>query len=181
MQNQKVINSMKQPLENGFSLIELIITLLILSIIMLAAIPSWSDVFKRKRLSAAVEEVADTLSLARSESTSRAKNITASFTINGETSWCMALSDSGDCNCLGGICTMEGGTRLIQSTSFKDTSISLIDFNGNNYVTFDSIRGVASNSGSIVFSNPPYSIKLIINKMGVVSTCSDNVTGYGSC
>lgn len=163
----------------GFTVVETLITMGLLAIIALAAIPSWNDFVKKKELINATEAIYDTLKLAYSESTKRNTDITVSF-ISG-TNWCVGLSDVGDCDCKTGTCTIQGVTHVIDSTSYSGINLSVTDLTSSKYVTFEGIRGLASNSGTVTLMNSPYSIVLSVNKIGLLKACSNNVSGYSVC
>ncbi|MFT6406934.1 MAG: type IV fimbrial biogenesis protein FimT, partial [Arenicella sp.] len=56
---------MNQHKSNGFTLIELFITLLVLAVVVTLAVPPFADFLERQRLSAQAEAISSTLSTAR--------------------------------------------------------------------------------------------------------------------
>lgn len=164
----------------GFTLTEALIALAIMAILAMIAIPAWNEFIKKKKLTNDIEALYDTLKIAHSESIKRKTDITVAFTNDATgTNWCFALSDTGDCNCKTGVCTIDGIAHVIGGTN--GVVLSITDFTNNKYITFEGVRGVASNSGSITLTNEPYSITLSVNKMGLIRTCSNTVVGYSVC
>lgn len=171
---------MNMRIYKGFTLVEALVALAILAVLAMIAIPAWNEFIKKKRLTTSIESVYDALKIAHSESIKRKANVTVSFTNGaGGTSWCFALSDTGDCNCKTGVCAVDGITNVIDGAN--GVVLTITDFTNNKYVTFEGIRGSASNSGSITVTDEPYSITLSVNKIGLIRTCSNNVVGYSVC
>lgn len=170
---------MGQIQKKGFTLIELLVTLAIVAMLLLIVIPAWGEFIKKKQVITAMEGLYDTLKLARSESIRREIGITVGFTKSSTTDWCYALSDVGDCDCLTGTCTVEGVSHVVNVTNGVTLDIS--NLTSNKYVTYEGIRGVASDSGSVTVTKAPYSITIFINKLGLLSACSNSVVGYSLC
>jgi len=66
--------------EAGFTLIELIITVFILSVLLAVAMPSFLDTVRSNQISAQANDFVGALSLARSEAVKRGRNITITAT-----------------------------------------------------------------------------------------------------
>ena len=71
----------------GFTLLEFLVTLLVISIMMTIAIPSFHAMITKHRLKGATETIYSDLQLARLEAIKRNKNITLSFQTNDEENW----------------------------------------------------------------------------------------------
>ncbi|MDY6943856.1 MAG: GspH/FimT family pseudopilin [Pseudomonadota bacterium] len=91
----------------GFTLVELILTLAIASIVMVAAAPSIQVLVQNNRLTAQTNELVASLNLARSEAVKRAKTVTVckSATLTNcdttgsgdwEVGWIVFVDDNGD-------------------------------------------------------------------------------------
>lgn len=166
--------------KKGFTLIEALMVVVIFTLLLLIAIPAWNDFIRKKQLITAMEGLYDTLKIAHSESIRRETNITVAFTKNITTeNWCYALSDGGDCDCLTGVCTIEGVGHVINGVN--GINLEITNLTSNKYVTFEGIRGLASDSGSVTLTSEPYSITISVNKLGLLRTCSNTVVGYGVC
>lgn len=172
--------------QKGFTLIEGLIVVAILGLITSFAVSSWGSLIAQKRVRASMETLYDTLKMARSESTKQRTNITVSFRnyTGSNPSWCYGISDSGNCDCrIANACTING-TQVIQTdvvTSSVMAVTNLTGTAGSKHIVFEGVRGTASNSGSIQFTNNTATGIVSINAMGFISNCSNTVTGYPAC
>ena len=71
----------------GFTLLEFLVTFLVISIMMTIAIPSFHTMITKHRLKSVTETIYSDLQLARLEAIKRNKNITLSFQTNDEENW----------------------------------------------------------------------------------------------
>lgn len=76
----------------GFTLIELMITLIVVGVIASLAIPAFRDLIERKRLDGAVGDVYEQLEFARSQAIKRSKPMLVDFNNNG-TDWSVGITD----------------------------------------------------------------------------------------
>ena len=75
---------------DGFTLVELMVTIVVLGIILSIAIPSYQDWIKRLHIRSAAESILNGLQLARTEAIKR--NGSATITLTGGTGW--SITDS---------------------------------------------------------------------------------------
>lgn len=172
--------------QKGFSLVEGLIVIAILGIIVSLAVSNWGQMMASKRARASMETLYDTLKIARSESIKQRTSITVSFRNYAGTlpSWCYALSDGGDCDCrISNACTINGVQAIQTDTTSPSTLLvtNLTGPTGAKYISFDNIRGTASNSGSVQFTDNTATGVVNINAMGFLNNCSNTITGYPSC
>ena len=172
--------------QKGFTLVEGLIVVAIMGIVTTFAISSWGQLMAQKRVRASMETLYDTLKLARSESIKQRTSITVSFRnyAGSQPSWCYALSDGGDCDCrIANACTING-SQAIQTDTINPSSLAASNLSGPagaKFISFNNIRGTASNSGSILFTSNTSTGLVSINPMGFINNCSNNVTGYPAC
>ena len=87
--------------QQGFTLIELMIGLIILSVMVGLAVPAFGDAIERRKIAGVIDDVMTRIALARSEAIKR--NQIVSFTVRGDDdeNWCIGLrSDTVDpCDC----------------------------------------------------------------------------------
>lgn len=84
--------------ENGFTLMELMIVVVIIGIMASIVMPSISSFRDKQRIIDAAEAVYSQLVYARSEAISRSDNVFVNFSTNGTTTWAMGMRTTTGCN-----------------------------------------------------------------------------------
>ncbi|WNC67627.1 prepilin-type N-terminal cleavage/methylation domain-containing protein [Thalassotalea nanhaiensis] len=188
----------------GITLIEILITILIMSILASVAGPSFIDSFKKRRLVSAVEELYSHLQLARSEALSGKildpKNpkydpIFVSFSGSG-TSWSYGLSQGTTCNptitvntdanaCVlvvevGNDVSAEDNVLMrVDGSEYEDVSLVVY---GSGSVEFNPVRGTADSRRFFKFtSSSGESIWVRLGRLGNVTMCSSDFSEYSEC
>jgi Tfp pilus assembly protein FimT len=167
----------------AFSLIELILVIIILAGIILFVVPNLDFLNRAKTLTAASESLYNALKITKSESTKLRSNLTVSF--NTGNNWCFGVSDSGgSCDCsVANSCQIGGVEKVVNSQMYTGITLTVNNLSGSNprFVEFEGIRGTVTNTGSITFANTGYSTTTSLNKLGLISICSDTVRSYTAC
>ena len=166
----------------GFTLIQLLAAVALLSMLAGISVPAFQNLLERKRLHAATQSIYDDLKRAQSESLKTRTAIFVSFSPGS--SWCYGLDSTGTCDCAtSNSCKLGNTEYVVSSSSFKDTSIAITNLSGGSpkYVRFNGLRGVVSNTGSITVSLGSKTAVLSINGAGSVTICSDTLHSYNSC
>lgn len=88
--------------DKGFTLLELIVTIVIAGILMALAIPSFSDMIRNSRLTTTINELVGSLNLARSEAVKRGTNVIIKPVTgsNWESGWTVELPAPCTVNCV---------------------------------------------------------------------------------
>ena len=167
----------------GLTLLELLITISITTIVLTLGVPAVLAVQKNMQLKGAVEVSYFAFQQARATAVATRKNIHIVF--NASKNWCIALSDSGLCDCtIYAACTVEGHEQTIQQSDFHLIELRDIKFGKDSVAVFDGVRGLAiGNAGSVVFSDGDNQVKLILSNMGRVRICmqSGKLGAYEPC
>ncbi|TNG02136.1 MAG: prepilin-type N-terminal cleavage/methylation domain-containing protein [Gammaproteobacteria bacterium] len=183
----------------GFTLIEAMITIVVLAILMATAIPALDDFFDRKRLIKAAEAVAADLQLARSEAIARSDNVFVNFSRTDDTTWAFGVGlitncDLTDTTPVAGSCSLvisDGDASLDPGDGSVDTGDLVLrrrssaDFPGARLISvgfptvaasaeteFDYVRGTANNGTVTLRSNDGYEIQVRVSLIGRVRLCS---------
>jgi type IV fimbrial biogenesis protein FimT len=141
----------------GFSLIELVITLVIVAIGVSLAVPSWRTLVEKRRLTSAAEEVVSFLTFAQSEAVKRNELVSVSWTTPGShnPNWCIGASlppQAAPCDCTvtdttaGDFCSIDSIPYRLTQSDFVDMSYEFMHMNpiSSNF-SFDPIRGIVVN------------------------------------
>ena len=154
----------------GVTLIELLVTIVILAILASIALPSFLDLAEKRRLINATEAVYADLQFARSEAVKRSRSLRVNFAEG-----CLTISDQ------------SASPALILTTTCLSLfpAISLADVTGMP-MDFDRVRGIPSPTGGTLVLTSPSSLetRVIVSRFGRVRICSPatkKVGGYPSC
>ena len=144
----------------GFSLIELVITVLVLGIIAAAAGPRYADSLSRFRLAAAAKRVSDDLNYARDEAMSQGFEQKVIF-VTASNSYSMANVPHPD------------SPGLAYSVDLSSTqypvSLVAVNFNGAETVTFD-IHGRPDTGGTVTVDSDGYQQVIDVDSATGVAT-----------
>lgn len=172
----------------GFTLIELIVTVAVLTIMAVTVVPLVQDMVQKQRIAAAAEAIHAQVMLAKSESGKRAVPVYVAIDEGG--SWVLGISDASGCNPSGTDCTLtyveaDGTTttqqKTISSTEFPGASI---EDDSPDEITFNPVRGTAD-SRTITLESDDYEVRIVVGTVGRVSICSpsgsDHLGRYPDC
>lgn len=169
----------------GFSLIELLVTITVLSLLLGIAVPSYNNFITQKQLRIGTEDLYNYIKIAKS--TSLNKQTTVYLSLRTGANWCYGLSDTADCDCtVANSCLVNGVQTVLRNSSYsgQPLSLSVAGFSGTAsapYIQFQGNRGTVSVGGSAGFSSSGLSTSISTNTKGLVTICSDNISSYISC
>jgi type IV fimbrial biogenesis protein FimT len=160
-------SAMNRP--QGFTIIELIVTIAVLAILAAMAIPSFTDMMERQRLINATEAVYSDLQNARSEAVKRSQQIVVSIQDG-----CITAADK-----------LVSPTVVLSNTCM--TAFPTINMSTNRSpIYFDRVRGITNPTGGggtiTLTSSTSLEARVIISGFGRVRVCSPTkVGGYPTC
>jgi type IV fimbrial biogenesis protein FimT len=172
----------------GFTLIELMITLVIVVIILLLAVPSFRDTIARNRVEGQAGELNTDLQYARTEAVTRNAAVGVFIGTNCYTVYTVGSTDASACATLG-----TGATSLKSVTLDAGNSLSLTFASNNSqaFLQFEPVRGMATNATGTDFSGNVtvatsvggWQLRADVTQFGRVKLCSPSGTfsGYPSC
>ncbi len=170
---------------HGFTLIELLITISAVSLLLGIAIPSYNKFITSKQIRVVTEDLYNYIKTA--QSTSLNKQTTIYLSLKTGANWCYGLSDTANCDCATvNSCQVNGVQTVLNNSNYsgKPLTLAVTGFSGTSgapFIQFQGNRGTISDAGSAGFSSSGYSATLTTSTMGLVSICSDTVSGYKLC
>lgn len=170
--------------QRGVTLIELLITIVVLAIIMAYGVPNLTGYFERQRVSGAAHSFLSDLQLARAESIKQNEDV---YVYVDPAQWCYALDDdtSTACSCSASAssCTINGNQYVVSGTDFPDVSITENISTAGNVITFDPARGTLAPAATVSFSSGGYGVNVIWGTIGRARICATSGPswGYDSC
>jgi type IV fimbrial biogenesis protein FimT len=116
----------------GFTLMELMITVVVLGILAAIALPSFQSILEGRRLVGAADDLYSNLQFARSEAIKR--NETIRFQITTGANWCFGVDDDDGvvCDCNASACEIDGVLKNVTSAIYPGIQMStggVIEFN----------------------------------------------------
>ncbi len=186
--------------ERGFTLIELMVSLAILAVMVVAAAPSFADFFERYRLRSAVDDTITLFAQARQGAVEEDRNVTVAVGAD-TTTWCVGakqripppryeqiLTGADPCNCAGSpaACVVNGEPMIVDGAQRPGVTLGA----GGTTFTYDSKNGTLANltlTPSIDFnsSSQRYALRVQVSALGQARACVPTgkrpVPGYSPC
>ncbi len=153
---------MPQRQQSGFTVIELMATVVVLAVLAMIAVPSFNELIEKSRLRGATDDVVALLNVARAKAMKLQRDVNVS--ISGTTTWCAGASSAGDppsvgkpvpaataCDCTSaGACLVGGLPALVTSGDYSGVTISNVSSTGSGTSTgikyTNSASGITFNS-----------------------------------
>ena len=163
--------------QKGITLIELLITIVIIAVLVIIGIPSFVNYLQENRLIGTTQNLYYTLQYARSEAVKR--NTTMYVVFQTGSNWCYGINPGSSCSCsTAGSCTLGS----VSSNSAQPMSLSTSGLTSNT-IQFEPLHGASYISGTITYtltgSSNAMSVK--VNLLGSLQVCSNQISGYPTC
>ena len=167
----------------GFTLLELLITIAVMSVLLAAAAPSFQNVFETNKVQRLADELHGFVLQGKSEAVLRRERLWAHIIMSGASSsdgnWRIELTNNG---------TEGAGTVLLSFSGEAYNGIVVTPSYSSTQISFDDVHGRPS-SGNIKFypvGESTKALKLISHTLSArVRVCSDNNNteffGYSTC
>jgi type IV fimbrial biogenesis protein FimT len=192
-----------RPVESGFTLVELMITIAVLAALMALAAPSFSDSISRARLRGAADGVVSMIEEARQNSTRLDRDVNLTLRGAGD-NWCfgarsaadpvvgqpVATAPTCDCSSTPGACLVGGRSMVVASSEFGPPNNRATIDTADVAVVFDRKLGALQDFttvGEVVLSQPDtnYQLQVGVNALGHARICvpagKPVFGGYRSC
>lgn len=199
--------TMQPKAQSGFTLIELMITLTVAAVLMVLAVPTFSDLIVKSRLRGATDDIVNLLNTSRGNAVKLGREINVSVK---SATWCAgAISEAGptpgsgnpltlanaSCDCAAGTvtCLVNGDNALVSSSNYSGVTLSVsgdIDIgSAASGVTFDpkfgALTPLPTTNSQVTLVNGKFSTRITVSPLGQTNVCvpgtSPFVSGYPSC
>jgi type IV fimbrial biogenesis protein FimT len=189
---------------SGITLIELIITLVVLAVIIVLAAPQMGQFVDQRRLVGAAEAVYSHLQFARTEAVKQSRDMHVTFDLGDGTDWCVGFTNKTDplnanapieCDCneddptdaLACTILVDTVAVLARITADPFTNVSMESAPGD-LISIDYVRGIVApvdDHTTTLESARGRQLRVSIGPLGRTRICSPagatNVPGYPEC
>jgi type IV fimbrial biogenesis protein FimT len=186
----------KRASNRGFTMVELLVTIGLISILTTLALPSYNDMVQKRKLNNNAQQLAAFINQGQTEAARRNRPVTFSYIRDDHDTWCVGASlGEDDCVCTqtdsgeGDYCAIDGVRHVLSNDDFGNTEL-VHSPSGTRSFSFDPIRGILLESDDAMFfelhtDSRDYKINLEVNESGNVKLCSKDdahrLPGYGTC
>ena len=133
--------------QKGYTLVELMITVVVLGVLAAIAAPSFQSIIEKRRLVGATVNLFADLQYARSEAIKQNQSVRFQFDTG---SWCFGVDDTGsDCVCTNpSTCTVNTVQRVVTGSKYTNVTLAVAGFTGTD-IDFEPRQGLPSDGGVI--------------------------------
>lgn len=175
----------------GFTLIELIITILVMTILLGIGVPSYIQFKENNTLLGAAQALYSDIQFARSEAIKRNTNNIAVRFFSLDGAWCYRVSDNALCNsCSSTSCDIhnDGIMRGVSQSDYTNVNISVSTMSATSAAIPIQARRSTINATDVVFtygSNTSQQVQISTTLLGRVLMCTpttaNGLTGVDKC
>lgn len=178
------------PDQDGFTLLELMLTLTVLGLLITLAAPPMQEMLARNRLKSAAQALVEDLQWTRGEAIRRNTELYVTF---NPATWCYGVSVTKGCDCsltdpaLSSACTLptddEAILRTVAGVDFPGIAVSATFAGAPPETSFKPRRATAT-GGSMTFTSAQGAqLRVVLSLLGRVRICSpaQSVPGYPAC
>jgi type IV fimbrial biogenesis protein FimT len=182
----------------GFSLIEVMMSLVLMGIGMALALPSYRDMVEKRQITNGAEQMAAFVNTAQGVAMKTNQVVTVSYNRVDTDDWCIgAISGADPCDCTvtntaaDNFCQIASQPFVLDNSHAADRNlVYAMSDNGDGLYAFDPVRGLLTeldDSLTVELRSPnqQFQLNLMVNNTGRVTLCSASaehaVPGYAVC
>ena len=182
--------------QRGFTLIELMITLVVVAVGVALAVPTYENIQQRRQTTAQAEELAAFLGYAQSEAVKSNELISVELTWTDANNWCIGANEgTAGCDCTEAVttepdyCSLNGMPHIMTSVANAKSSMSA--YSADTTFVYDPIRGIkntgdlANHAYTLQSDNADWSLQVNVGPTGRIRVCNPDankkVSGYDLC
>lgn len=185
----------------GFTLVEMMISTLLVAISATLALPSYRDMVEKRQLTNSAEQLASFVNSAQSIAARKNQFVTVSYSRTDNDKWCIGASytrrltalGEAECDCADvdaeNFCEIDS-QPFVMNQSLSGGSELVYAISGDGTYVFDHIRGLFVDTDDALTmglrsNNQAFRLNLEVNNTGRVTLCSDDashaIPGYDVC
>lgn len=180
----------------GFTLVELMMSIVLIGIGTSLALPSYRDMIDKRQLTNNAERLAAFVSSVQTISSRTNQVVTVSYSHTDHENWCIgAVIDDTACDCTETVttasdfCAIDSQKFVMDDGDTNDQAL-LHSITGDGAYSFDPIRGLFldlddSLTMELHSDNRKFKLNLVVSSTGQVILCSDDsehaIPGYAVC
>ena len=184
------------PRQRGFSLVEVLMSVVLMGIGMALALPSYRDMVEKRQVTNGAEQVASFINTAQGVAMKTNQVVTVSYSRTDADDWCIgAVSGATPCNCTvtddtaDDFCQIAAQPYLLNNAHAGDRDL-VHSVTGDGAYAFDPIRGLFmdlddSLTMELRSQSDDFRLNVMVNNTGRVILCSSSadhaVPGYAVC
>ena len=182
--------------QSGFTIIELMMSLVLLAIGTALSLPSYREMMEKRQLTHGAEQIMAFVNSAQSEAIKQNQIVTVSYVRTGDANWCVgAIVGAAACDCRETVvtetdyCAIDSALRILNNANVGNTNL-VKSMTGDGAYSFDPVRGIFTDlNDSLVVAmssnSEDYKLDLTVSNTGQAILCSNDVDhsvpGYKVC
>ena len=182
--------------QTGFTLIEIIMSIVLLAIGAALSLPSYREMVEKRQLTHGAEQIMAFVNSTQMEAMKQNRVVTVSYSRTADDNWCFgAVLGATACDCNEttstetDFCAIDSAPRFINNGNTGNLDL-LKSITGDGAYSFDPIRGILTDlDDSLTLemssNNENYKLNLTVNNTGQAILCSKDsshkVPGYNVC
>jgi type IV fimbrial biogenesis protein FimT len=180
----------------GFSLVEIMMSLVLVAIGLALALPSYRDMVEKRQVTNGAEQLASFINTAQGVAMKTNQVVTVSYSRTADDEWCVGATEGTDpCDCTGAdssaVCEIASQPFILNNGHAADRDLVLaMGASDSGSYSFDPVRGFAPDlDGNLTMElrspSDDFRLNLVVNSTGRVVLCSGDsarsIPGYGAC